>query len=132
MKPGTFVKVVTWLFVVLGGLVFGIFLSSWLMIRSHSSSARPILAKRQIDAYQLALKLLVTHTGVPPSPAQGLDALISPSGMTNWQGPYLDPPVFRTDPWAHPYRYRLTGTNTLVDSAGPDGMFDTADDIRSR
>jgi len=35
-----------------------------------------------------------------------------------------------TDPWDHPYKIECDGTDIIVVSAGPDGEFDTEDDIR--
>ena len=35
-----------------------------------------------------------------------------------------------TDPWDHPYKIECDGTDIIVISAGPDGEFDTEDDIR--
>ena len=35
------------------------------------------------------------------------------------------------DPWGTVFRYRLVYGRPVVDSAGPDKRFDTADDIRS-
>lgn len=85
-----------------------------------------------MDAYHLALGMLVLQCESPPSTAQGLNALITNPGIANWQGPYLDPPLLATDAWGTPLRYRLMGKKMAVDSAGPDGQFDTTDDIGDR
>jgi hypothetical protein len=51
----------------------------------------------------------------------GLSDLLSPRYLT---------PLIRLDAWRRPFEAELRGSNTIViRSAGPDGKFDTADDI---
>ena len=42
----------------------------------------------------------------------------------------IDKSKATTDPWDRPYRIECDGTEITVISAGPDGEFDTDDDIR--
>ena len=76
------------------------------------------------------------HTGVYPTTEQGLEALtwIETGRIPGYNGPYLMNKIVPKDKWKTPYRYTGPGDDpsdplpTLV-SAGPDGKFDTADDI---
>jgi type II secretory pathway pseudopilin PulG len=43
--------------------------------------------------------------------------------------PQLDPTTEHTDPWQNDYRITCEGTVVHVASAGPDGDFDTEDDV---
>lgn len=66
-----------------------------------------------------ALAKYRTDTGNYPSQTDGL------SGMaTNWL------PATPIDAWGHPFRYRIVAGQPSVVSAGPDGVFDTKDDIK--
>jgi general secretion pathway protein G len=42
----------------------------------------------------------------------------------------IDKSKATTDPWDHAYRIECDGTEITVTSAGPDGQFDTEDDIK--
>jgi general secretion pathway protein G len=42
----------------------------------------------------------------------------------------IDKSKATTDPWDHAYRIECDGTEVMVTSAGPDGEFDTEDDIK--
>jgi hypothetical protein len=42
----------------------------------------------------------------------------------------IDKSKATTDPWDHAYRIECDGTEITVISAGPDGQFDTDDDIK--
>jgi general secretion pathway protein G len=57
--------------------------------------------------------------------------VIQPPGLTTWAHAYIDKvPI---DPWNTPYIYRFPGTNGKpydLFSCGPDGIPDTADDIK--
>lgn len=76
------------------------------------------------------------HTGVYPTTEQGLDALtwIETGRIPGYNGPYIMNKTVPKDGWKHPFRYTGAGDDpsdplpTLV-SAGPDGRFDTDDDI---
>jgi len=71
--------------------------------------------------------------GTYPSTDQGLQALKSaPDGKEHlWKGPYVE--TLPTDPWKNPYRYSYPGEMNDdgydIRSAGPDGQFNTSDDI---
>ena len=93
-----------------------------------SPVAEAVEALRKIEA---ALELFrVDTTMTYPSEAEGLEALVTDPGIPNWHGPYLkhDKVEFR-DPWGNPLRYRSDGSSVDLSSAGPDGVFDTDDDL---
>jgi tetratricopeptide (TPR) repeat protein len=56
-----------------------------------------------------------------------------PAGMNtqDWQGPFVENQNSLVDVWKHPFRYQILrgGLDCKVTSAGPDGSFDTSDDI---
>lgn len=94
-------------------------------------------AKADINTLMSALRMYETKSGLLPTSAQGLNALVErPSGSgspANWS------PVCKAknliDPWKNPYQYRRPGTQDKsgfdVFSMGPDGQAGTADDIGS-
>jgi general secretion pathway protein G len=102
-----------------------------------SSAKNKLVATRnQIDSYKTALGVYELDNNMFPSTEQGLLALITqPSGATlpNWKGPYLDPPLIRSDPWGHAYIYKYPGqkiTNSFdLYSPGPNGIEGDDDDI---
>jgi len=87
---------------------------------------------RALNAYSFGL-------GTYPTTEQGLQALLSrPSGLEDpaaWQGPYLEKEEELTDPWGNQIKYVYPGKTHEkkydIISAGPDGQFDTDDDILS-
>jgi hypothetical protein len=76
-----------------------------------------------------AIDLYTLDTGAPPGTNMGLEALITDPGVSAWHGPYLRPAVLPKDSWGTVLRYRLAGSNYVIQSAGPDRKFDTPDDI---
>jgi len=63
-------------------------------------------AKAQIAALESAIGTYRLDVGSFPTTDQGLQALrLRPSGVDNWDGPYL-PKDVPPDPWGHPYVYR--------------------------
>lgn len=90
--------------------------------------------KSQLEGFKTALDAFEVDMGRYPTRAEGLTVLVtSPIGSaaSNWRGPYLDRvPI---DPWGTPYRYLGGGKDHLIPgyitSAGPDGLFDTPDDL---
>jgi hypothetical protein len=56
--------------------------------------------------------------------------MTNPDNLPNWHGPYIKSTY---DPWVSPIRYIIPGKKypqsyDLI-SAGPDGIFNTSDDI---
>jgi general secretion pathway protein G len=103
------------------------------------------VAAMQIGLLVAALDAYKTSVGEFPSTRQGLQALrIRPADLPRtkrWEGSYLisqgaSLPLkmdMLTDPWGHPYQYRLPGTHKPdgcdVWSLGPDGVDGSEDDI---
>jgi general secretion pathway protein G len=81
------------------------------------------VARAQIESLEKALDQFRLDTRHYPTAEQGLDALVlKPSNEANWTGPYLKKAV-PTDPWGHPYVYRVPGSKGEFDlySLGRDG-----------
>ena len=112
--------------VILGSMA-GIF------IRGAQKKARADAARAQIGLFENAVKMFEMHVQSYPSSAQGLEALVQPTGdIPGWSGPYLDKQV-PLDPWNNPYQYELVNLdNYRIWSFGPDGVDGTADDISSQ
>ncbi len=80
-------------------------------------------AKAQIELFGTALDAFRLDVGKYPATEEGLKALREkPSGVDNWQGPYL-PKEIPTDPWGKPYVYKAPGDHGDYDliSFGLDG-----------
>jgi len=85
--------------------------------------ARLKAAKAQIGMFETALDTFKLDTGRYPTSEEGLKALREkPSGLDNWQGPYL-PKEIPADPWGRPYVYKCPGDHEEFDivSLGSDG-----------
>ena len=84
---------------------------------------RQTVAKEQITQFESVLDIYRLDVGRYPSTEEGLQALqIRPSGVENWDGPYLKKDV-PLDPWNKPYVYRCPGQHGDFDLAsyGADG-----------
>lgn len=66
--------------------------------------------------------------GAFPPEQPGLKALIDSPGTSAWQGPYLRGDI-PGDAWGNGFKYSIVNGNPVIESAGPDGKFATADDI---
>lgn len=81
-------------------------------------------AKVQIEQLGGALELYKLDTGRYPSTQEGLGALLAaPSGVANWNGPYLKDPKSLKDPWTRDFVYRSPAEKGGYDllSLGGDG-----------
>jgi general secretion pathway protein G len=81
-------------------------------------------AKTQIQEFESVLDMFRLDVGRYPSTEEGLQALrTKPSGIANWDGPYLKKDV-PLDPWGHAYVYRFPGQHSDFDlfSMGSDGQ----------
>ena len=71
------------------------------------SGARASVVKQSIERISSVLDLYKLDVGSYPTTEQGLAALVQkPSGIGNWNGPYLKGDAVPVDPWNHPYVYR--------------------------
>jgi len=100
---------------------------------NRSEKARITAAGTDIRTISTALNTFEIDNGRYPTSAEGLSALMQqPSGLTGWQGPYLNRTEFK-DPWGNSYIYRSPGQQNVdtfdLFSAGPDGTEGTSDDI---
>jgi general secretion pathway protein G len=81
-------------------------------------------AKVQIEQLGSALELYKLDTGRYPSTQEGLGALMTaPSGIANWNGPYLKDAKQLKDPWSRDFTYRSPGDKGAYDliTFGADG-----------
>lgn len=107
--------------VVIIGLLAGLVVPRYFDTLEKSKSK---IARAQLDAFEKALEQYRLDVGSLPTNDQGLSALITaPTGVSNWQGPYLKKAV-PVDPWGHAYVYKLqhTAKDADVISYGADGQ----------
>jgi general secretion pathway protein G len=81
-------------------------------------------ARAQIQEFESVLDMFRLDVGRYPTTDEGLQALrVKPSGVTNWDGPYLKKDV-PLDPWGHAYVYKIPGQHGDFDlfSMGGDGQ----------
>ena len=88
--------------------------------------ARNSIARQSIERLMSVLDLYKLDIGSYPTTEQGLGALLQqPSGVPNWNGPYLKGEAAPLDPWGRPFSYRRpssrSGKEVDVCSAGPNG-----------
>jgi general secretion pathway protein G len=92
---------------------------------NYLSESKVKAAKIQIVSLTNALDLYFMDTGRYPSTAEGLSALMQPSGSApGWNGPYLKGTTVPNDPWGHSYAYHAPGQNGPyeIQSFGADGQ----------
>ena len=86
--------------------------------------AKQTTTKAQISEFESVLDLFRLDVGRYPTTEEGLQALrVKPSGLDNWDGPYLRKEV-PLDQWGKPYVYRFPGQHGDFDvlSFGADGQ----------
>lgn len=89
--------------------------------------ARASVAKQSVERIGSILDLYKLDVGNYPSTDQGLRALVNrPTGVANWNGPYVKGDQILVDPWSNQYFYRNPSTRTGHDfdlcSRGPNGI----------
>jgi len=89
---------------VIGGLVF-LSVVSWHPFR-RTSLVHPIVYRAQINCFHEALRSFHRDVDRYPTDKEGLAALVRPSGIPGWKGPYLTSEI-PTTPMGNPYRYRF-------------------------
>ena len=105
-----------------------------LVAKSVERAARES-TRKDLEAIAGAALEHVRDTGVLPTSASELG---SASTTTGWSGPYLGSatidtrsgrPSHEVDGWSRAYRFQMSARTLLVESAGPDASFGTADDL---
>jgi general secretion pathway protein G len=94
-------------------------------VLNYMSESKVKTARIQIQSFGSALDLFYLDAGRYPSTAEGLAALVRPTGgVTGWGGPYLKGGNVPNDPWNNPYVYRSPGQSAPYDivSYGSDGQ----------
>jgi general secretion pathway protein G len=73
--------------------------------------AKVSAAKAHIAELESAVERFNLHMDRYPTAEEGLKVLVdAPAGAEGkWRGPYIS--QLRSDPWSHPYEYRLPGTH---------------------
>lgn len=91
----------------------------------QADKAKVTQVRVQMRNFAGALGQYKLDVGVFPSSEQGLQALrAAPSGVMNWQGPYLQQEI-PVDPWGHAYVYKFPGEHgdePDILSLGADGQ----------
>ena len=94
-------------------------------ILRYLGSAKSDTTQLQIEELGAGLDLYHLEVGRYPSTDEGLAALVEePTGVNNWNGPYLKKKTIPRDPWGNDYNYVSPGENGVYDlfSLGQDNM----------
>ena len=84
-------------------------------------------ARAGVGAVSTAIDLYETDNGKLP---ESLQNLITKGSEPNWNGPYIRKAEGLKDPWGVEYQFTKQGNVYTVASAGPDGSFGSADDVK--
>ena len=84
-------------------------------------------ARAGVGAISTAIDLYETDNGKLP---ESLQNLITKGSEPNWNGPYIRKAEGLKDPWGVEYQFTKQGNVYVVASAGPDGSFGSADDVK--
>lgn len=91
----------------------------------QGDKAKAGLAKARIAELSAQLDLYKLETGRYPTSAEGLKALLqAPTGVNNWNGPYVKNADSIKDPWYNEMIYRSPGSESRafeIISLGGDG-----------
>jgi len=92
-------------------------------VLSSLGKGKQSAAKAQIELLGQSLDHFRLDAGRYPTTQEGLNALITNPGVTNWDGPYLKKNEVPKDPWGKAYTYQCPGTHGEYDlySYGLDG-----------
>jgi general secretion pathway protein G len=94
-------------------------------ILRYLGGAKSDTTRLQIEELGAGLDLFHLEVGRYPSTEEGLAALVEePTGVSNWNGPYLKKKTVPKDPWGNDYNYLSPGENGVYDlfSLGQDNM----------
>ena len=87
-------------------------------VRIKTTTAQAVEIKTAIRSFELALGRLPKH----------LEELVA-TGGPEWPGPFLEDETVPKDAWNIEFRFGVKNKRLRVSSAGPDGRFETDDDI---
>ena len=81
-------------------------------VLKYLGGAKTDTAQLQIAEFGAGLDLFHLEVGRYPTSEEGLNALsVAPTGVDNWNGPYLKKKDIPKDPWGNDYHYRAPGEN---------------------
>jgi len=81
-------------------------------VLKYLGGAKSDTAQLQIDEFGASLDLYHLEVGRYPTTEEGLLALAAePTGVENWNGPYVKKKNIPDDPWGNDYHYRSPGEN---------------------
>ena len=81
-------------------------------VLKYLGGAKSDTAQLQIGEFGAGLDLYHLEVGRYPTSDEGLAALSTqPTGVNNWNGPYLKKRGVPADPWGNAYHYRSPGEN---------------------
>lgn len=87
----------------------------------RAEQAKQKAAQIQVEKVANAIQLYKLEVGRYPESLE--DLLNRPSGVDNWNGPYLQKKALLLDPWGHEFTYTVPGQHGRFDliSLGSDG-----------
>ncbi len=85
-------------------------------VLKNLGGAKTDTAQLQIAEFGAGLDLYHLEVGRYPTTEEGLQALSEePSGVSNWNGPYLKKNDIPADPWGNAYHYSAPGEHSDYD-----------------
>ena len=93
--------------------------------RKRQNGANEAATRATIATLRSAIVVYELKLGIPPATLEELVRV----GDADWPGPFLDTDSVPRDAWGREFTYEIKNKRPRVTSAGPDGEFDTADDL---
>lgn len=105
---------------ILGGLMTVLFVSLGENKAKANKGQNKLAMNKDYFSIVNALDEFKSKAGRYPTMDEGIEALVKqPSGVQNWDGPYLK--KLPIDPYGTPYRYSIAGSKYTIMSLGADG-----------
>jgi general secretion pathway protein G len=87
-------------------------------VLGYLSESKVKTARIQIESLSAALDLFYLDNGRYPAANEGLSALVQrPASASAWNGPYIKTNSVPSDPWGHPYVYKVPGDHAAYEIA---------------